>query len=294
MCRLRQSKQKVCVFKEFKVKKKEKEKQRRWNETKTTGESEPRSAVDIWFRWIILLTNNSLMVFMITLIKAFHRSGFTWNCVRGLTVLLWDDHFLICPLSLAPSLSACLFWKPPLPSFPITVGVGERSFLHTQGASLKSFISQTLCLPESQKLQQNSCTSYSAQLLLHKAARSTLSSVNWRADTSPKRYVMNKPFCSLVAFCSSLGLPADLIALGDRQGGDDVFLYRKELDYSNSDCISLVYFSNESRKKIYCMSSLRRSKKVKILKHANYDENDHLCICPSFEISASTTTHVNL
>lgn len=41
----------------------------------------------------------------------------TWNCVTGLTVLLWEDHFPFCPPCVSPSLSPSLFWTSPLPSF---------------------------------------------------------------------------------------------------------------------------------------------------------------------------------
>ena len=62
----------------------------------------------------------------------------SWNCVTGLTVLLWEDHFLFCSPCLSPSLSVPLLWMSPLLSSLVTEGEGKHSFPHTWSISFKS------------------------------------------------------------------------------------------------------------------------------------------------------------
>lgn len=91
--------------------------------------------------WCDNFYNNSRQSFPIHL-------GCTWNCVTGLTVLLWENHFhfpLVLSVSLPPSLLLCLFWMSLLPCFPIQQ-VEESTLSHTLGVcfTLELHLSVTL------------------------------------------------------------------------------------------------------------------------------------------------------
>lgn len=107
---------------------------------------------------IISEWHNPVIIFR----KFFIHLGFTWKCVTGLTVLLWEDHYLtLSPLD-AP------------PVFSVTVktgGICSTDLVPT----LRSFISHTCWIPEA--------------LLRSRPIRSTFSI--WGANTWPNRYVMN-------------------------------------------------------------------------------------------------------
>lgn len=135
--------------------------------------------------WCDNFYNNSRQSFPIHL-------GCTWNCVTGLTVLLWENHFhfpLVLSVSLPPSLLLCLFWMSLLPCFPIQQ-VEESTLSHTLGVcfTLELHLSVTLSslVPETPAKLQHFLL---YPTLPGQTTPPQLCTDNRRTNTGLKRYV---------------------------------------------------------------------------------------------------------